>query len=251
MPLARAIAMLSVGLLAVGCTAVVGGKARPTPDMRARPLAGQTVRQVLLDDTALSKLLQQPFRADPHFRPRFGGPDQLQDERPASSADCLGVAVMLQQSVYQSAKVKGVAVASWLHAAKSVKVISVKEGVVSLPTAADADALFAKFSQQWRKCDGTTLSLPGSTIRLTAKITNVRDTNSILGATISMQLTLPGSDPAAVPEGRAIGVRGNCLVEAEVDFFNPSNPSHQGTGDINTTPADIAHAMMDKIGALS
>ena len=66
-----------------------------------------------------------------------------------------------------------------------------------------------------------------------------------------MQLTLPGSDPAAVPEGRAISVRGNCLVEAEVDFFNPSNPSHQGTGDINTTPADIAHAMMDKIGALS
>jgi len=96
--LARAIAVLSVGLQAVGCTAVVGGKARPAPDIRARPLAGQTVRQVLLDDTALSKLLQQPFRADPHFRPRFGGPDQLQDEGPASSADCLGVAVMLQQS---------------------------------------------------------------------------------------------------------------------------------------------------------
>jgi hypothetical protein len=249
--LTRAIAALSVGLLAAGCTVVVGGKAQPAQNSRARPLTGQTVRHVLLDDTALSKLLQQPFRADPHFSPRFGGPDQLQDEGPASFVDCLGVASMLQQSVYRSAKVKGVAVESWLHAGKSVKVISVKEGVVRLPTAADADAVFADFVQQWRKCDGTTFPLPGSTLRLTAKITDVRDANSILAATVSMQLRLPGSDPAAVPEGRAIGVRGNCVVEVEVDFFNTSNPSHQGTGDINTTAVDIAHAMMDNVSALS
>ena len=251
MALTRAIAALSVGLLAAGCTVVVGGKAQPAQNPGSRPLKGHTVRQVLLDDTALSKLLQQPFRPDPHFSPRFGGPDQLQDERQASSVDCLGVASMLQQSVYRSAKVKGVAVESWLHAAKSVKVISVKEGVVTLPTAADADAVFADFVQQWRKCDGTTLPLPGSTLRLTAKITNVRDANFILAATVSMQLTLPGSNPAAVPEGRAIGVRGNCVVEVEVDFFNTSNPSHQGTGDVNTTAVDIAHAMMDNVSALS
>ncbi len=251
MALARAIALLSIALLAVGCTVAVDGKARPAPNARARPLTGHTVRQVLLDDAALSKLLQQPFRADPHFPPRFGGPDQLQNGGPASPFDCLGVAVMLQQSVYQSAKVKGVAVQSWLHAGKSVKVISVKEGVVSLPTPADADALFGEFARQWRKCDGTTMPLPGSTLRLTAKITNVRDADFVLGATVSTQLMLPGSDPAAFPEGRAIGVRGNCLVEAEVDFFDPSNPSHQGTGDINTTAADIAHAMMDKVSALS
>ena len=46
-------------------------------------------------------------------------------------------------------------------------------------------------------------------------------------------------------------MRGNCLVEVEVDFFNTSNASQQGTADINTTPVDIAHAMMDKISALS
>jgi hypothetical protein len=248
---ARAIAVLGVGLLAVGCTAVVDGKARPASNSGARPLTGQTVRQVLLDDTALSGLLRQPFRADPHFPRRFGGRDQMPDDIPASSADCLGVATMLQRVVYQSADVKHVAVESWLHAARSVKVISVREGVVSLPAAADARALFAEFSAQWRKCDGTALPLPSSTLRLTADITDVRDANSVLAATLSMRLMLPGVDPAAIPEGRAIGVRGNCLVEVEVDFFNTSNPSHQGTGDINTTPADIAHAMMDKISALS
>jgi hypothetical protein len=248
--LARAIAVLSVGLLAAGCTAAVDGKARPAPNLTMRPLTGQTVRQVPLDNTALSKLLRQPFRADPHFPQRFGGRDQLPDDAPASSADCLGVAMMLQRVVYQAAEVKHVAVESWLHAAKSVKVFSVREGVVSLPTATDAQALFAEFSQRWRQCDNTMLPLPGSTLRLTAKIADVRYADSVLAATLSMQLTLPGSNPAAVPEGRAVGVRGNCVVEVEVDFFNTLNP-HQGTGDINTTPADIAHAMMDKISALS
>lgn len=251
MVLARAVAVLSVGLLAAGCTVAVDGKARPAPNLTMRPLTGQSVRQVPLDDTALSKLLQQPFRADPHFPQRFGGPNQLPDDAPASPVDCLGVAMMLQRVVYQAAKVKHVAVQSWLHAAKSVKVISVREGVVSLPTAADAQALFAQFSQRWRQCDGTALPLPGSTLRLTAKITDVRDADSVLAATLSMQLTLPGSDPVAVPDGRAIGVRGNCVVEVEVDFFNALNPSHQGTGDINTTPIDIAHAMMNRISALS
>jgi hypothetical protein len=242
--------MLSAGLLAAGCTVAVDGKARPAPNLTMRPLTGQTVRLVPLDDTALAKLLQQPFRADPHFPHRFGGPDQLPDDAPAAAADCLGVALMLQRVVYQGAKVKHVAVESWLHAAKSVKVISVREGVVSLPTAADARALFADFSHRWQECDNVTLPLPGSTVRLMAKITDVRSADSVLAATLSMQLTLPGSGSAAVPEGRAIGVRGNCVVEVEADFFNTLNP-HQGTGDINTTPADIAHAMMDKISALS
>jgi hypothetical protein len=249
--LARAIAVLGVAVLAAGCTAVVGGKARPAPNVTARPFSGSVIKEVLLDDAALSRLLQQPFKADAHFPPRFGGPDLLQDDGPASSVGCLGVAVMLQRTVYQSARVQGVAVESWLHAARSVKVISVKEGVVSLPTGAAADALFAKFSEQWRKCAGTTLPLPGSAVRLTAKITDVRDANSVLAATVSMGLTVPSSDPAAILEGRAIGVRGNCLVEVEVDFFNTSNPSHQGSGDVDTSAAEIAHALLDRVSALS
>ena len=250
MALARAIAALGVAVLAAGCTAVVGGKAQPAPNLAAGPLGGPAIEQVLLDGAALSKLLQQPFRTDAHFRPRVGGPDQLQDDGPASS-DCLGVAVMLQRSVYQPARVKGVAIESWLHAARSVKVISVKEGVVSFPAAADADALFAKFSEQWRKCAGTTLPLPGSAVRVTAKITDTRVADSVLAATVSMGLTVPGSDPAAVLEGRALGVRGNCLVEVELDFFNTSNPSHQGSGDVDTSAAQIAHALMDRVSALS
>jgi hypothetical protein len=87
--------------------------------------------------------------------------------------------------------------------------------------------------------------------RLKAKTTNVQITDSVVAATVSIGWGSPGSDEASIPSGRAVGVRGNCLVEVEVDFFNTSNQSRRGTGDINSIPVDIAHAMMDKISALS
>jgi len=52
---------------------------------------------------------------------------------------------------------------------------------------------------------------------------------------------------ASVPLARALGVRGNCLVEVAVHFFGNSYPSDQGSGEINTSAVDIAHAMMDRL----
>ena len=54
---------------------------------------------------------------------------------------------------------------AWRRTAKSMQVTSVKEGVVSLTSADDADALFAKFSQKWQKCDGATLFLPDGSVQ--------------------------------------------------------------------------------------
>jgi PknH-like extracellular domain len=80
---------------------------------------------------------------------------------------------------------------------------------------------------------------------------NVQISDSVVAATVSIGWASPNSDKASIPSGRAVGVRGNCLVEVEGDFFNRSNPSHGGTGDLNAAPIEIAHAMMDKIRALS
>jgi hypothetical protein len=84
---------------------------------------------VLLGDSALSRIINQSFRIDPRFPPRFGGPETLQDDGSASPVDCLGVASMLQHVVYQSDKVTHVAVETWGQAAMSMEVTSVKEGV--------------------------------------------------------------------------------------------------------------------------
>ena len=252
---------LTVVMLSAGCGVAVGGAAKPAPSPAPRSLTGQSIGHVLLGDRTLSRILKQSLNIDPRFPPRFGGDEDLQDDGTASPDDCLEVAAMLQRSVYQSSHIQEVAVETWRHAAMRADVTSVQEGVVSLPTAADADALFAAFARQWRECDGATTSLPGNMFRLKGKITNVQVATSVVAATVSIGWAPPNSKPnskpvldsESIPAGRAIGMRGNCLVEVEVDFFNSSNALGQGSGNsanFNADAIDIARAMTDKVGAL-
>jgi PknH-like extracellular domain len=246
-----AVALLSIGLLATGCTVVTGGKAQAPPGLGHRSLSGQTIRRVLLGDETLSRILQEPFIIDRRLPPRFGGPEALQDLGSGLSVDCLGVAEMLHQSVYRSGQVNDVAVENWRHAFRSAKLTGVKEGVVSLPTAADANALFSRFAQQWQRCDGQTLLIPDPVLRLKATITNVQVAPTVLAGTVSIAFASSSSDTLPILAGRAIGVRGNCLVEVEVDFFNASSRSMQGSSVTNATAFDIVQAMMDRVSELS
>ena len=250
-----ATALTVVAALAVGCGAVVGGTAKPAPNLKPRPLTGETVRQVLLDDAALSRMLSQPFVA--RKPAEFGGPDKLsQRDEAVSPAGCLGVTAMLQKSVYQPgpqpAQVKDVASVSWWNNGEPAQVISVMQGVVTLPSAAQAEALFAQFSGQWQQCEGTTTTEQTGPISTTNVISDVRVANSIVAATNTATSVLPNM-PALqpTPQARAIGVRLNCLVEVEVVFFGDRRPSDPGSANLDTSAIDIAHAMMDKVDALS
>ncbi|WP_442932197.1 sensor domain-containing protein [Mycobacterium sp. 050134] len=159
---------------------------------------------------------------------------------------------MLEQTAYQSSNVRGVAVEAWHHAAKSASVTAVKEGIVSLPTAAEANALFADFSKQWQTCEGKTQPLQDSVFRLKAKITQVRATGTVLGATVLVGFDSEDPDSDSIPEERAVGVRGNCLVEVEVDLFNAvqSTPG-DGESGADTGATEIAQRMMDNVDALN
>jgi hypothetical protein len=243
-----ATALAVVAVLAVGCGAVVGGTVKPAPNLKPRPLTGDTVRQVPLDDAALSRMLGQPFVS--RMPPEFGGPDKLNSQ--ISPASCLGVTAMLQKSVYESAEIKDVASESWWNNGDPAQVISVIEGVVTLPTAAQAEALFAKFSEQWHQCNGTTTTEQTGPISTTNAISDIRITNTVVAATNTATAVLPNM-PALLPtpQARAIGVRLNCLVEVEVVFFGDRQPSDPGAANPDTSAVDIAHAMMDKVGALS
>jgi hypothetical protein len=249
--LTRAAALLGIGLLSVGCSVVTDGKAQPPSRLMSRSITGQTIGQVLLGDQVLSRILNQHFVIDSRLPPRFGGPETLQDLGSAAPADCLGVAEMLHQSVYGASKINDVAVETWRHARLPAQLTSIKEGAVSLPTPADAEALFATFSRQWQSCDGQTVSLPDDVFKLTAEITNVQVAPSVLAGTVAIAFESRGSDSSSIPAGRAIGVRGNCLVEVEVDFFNASSRSLQGSSVTNATAFDIARLMMDRVSALS
>jgi hypothetical protein len=70
MRIGRIMVALAALPLAAGCTAVVGGAARPAPGLTPRPLIGQAVSRALLDDGELAKLLGQYFKSAPDRRPR-------------------------------------------------------------------------------------------------------------------------------------------------------------------------------------
>ena len=162
---------------------------------------------------------------------------------------------MLQKSVYepdQAAQVKDVASQSWWNNGEPAQVISVLEGVVSLPSAAQARALFAKFSGQWQQCKGTTMTEQNGPISTTTDIDDVRVTGSVLAATNTATSVLPNMPPLRpTPQARALGVRLNCLVEVEVVFFGDRRSSDPGSANVDTSAVDIANAMMDKVSALS
>ncbi|ORB37273.1 sensor domain-containing protein [Mycobacterium persicum] len=245
---------MAAGLLAVvlssGCTATTGGKAGPAPDMATHALTGPAIKQAMIDGTALAMLLNQPFQTAPKY-PEFGGSETLGSAwESALPADCLGVVHMMQQGPYRFAPVQNTASEMWSHNGASVKVDDVYEGIAALPTAADANGLFAKFAAQWKKCDDTTLTMPTSTVYGQAAISEVRVVDSVVAATISLG-SGPHSILTTIPQARALGVRGNCLVEVTVSFVPTAYPSDEGTGNLATSAVDIAHAMMDKVTALS
>jgi PknH-like extracellular domain len=250
--MARVAALMAIVTLAAGCSVAVGGVARPVSNVAARSVGGRTIKRVLLGKSALSRIVRQPLTIDPRYPPIFGGPRALAGDKSPWPDDCIGVAVMLDHSVYQDSNVEDVALATWRPTADSAAVTGVKEGIISLVTAADAQGLFVKFSRQWQRCEGKAVPLSGGAFRLRAKVDNVQIATSVLAATISIELDSPNPLlQVAVPAGRAIGVRDNCLVEVEVDFGNGSNPSTPQPGDISTSALDIAQVMRDKVSALS
>jgi PknH-like extracellular domain len=245
----RGVTLTAIVILAAGCSVAVDGAPQPAPNLAPRPLSGQTIKQVLLDAATLARILQQPLTADATLPPWFGGPDVLRHPfESASPADCVGVGILTERSAYQTANVKDVAGESWKADASPARVISVMEGVIALSTAAEAGVLFAKFAAQWKRCDGATLTLPAGSITFSNRIADVRVADSVAAATVLIHADSYG-DP--MPDARAVGVRGNCLVEVEVTFYSSRGPSDPGRGDPYTSAVEIAHAMMDKVSALS
>jgi PknH-like extracellular domain len=243
-----AAACAMVAALAVGCGPVVSGTPKPAPNLKPRPLTGRTVKQVPLGDAALSRMLDQPFVG--RMPPAFGGADKLYGQLPPGA--CLGVTAMLQKSVYESADVQDVASESWWNNGDPAQVISVIEGVVTLPAAAQAEALFAKFSEQWQQCNATTTTEQNGPISTTNAISDIRVTKTVVAATNTATSVLPNMPPLRpTPQARALGVRLNCLVEVQVVFFGDRQSSDPGSANPDTSAVDIAHAMMDKVSALS
>jgi hypothetical protein len=235
---ARSTGAAALLLLVATTSCAVDGVARPAPNIKPRPLAGDTVKQVLLSREELSKALGQTLTAESGSSDRFGGRNLL-FEMHASPPECNGVVFELQKTAYGSANIRNVGRATWSDTGHApAKVISVSETVVALAQTHDADALFADFATQWKRCEGQTVTdyVAGGQRLSTAAISDVKAADSVLSATVTARST------TTLTRGRALGVAANCLVEAEVTFFG---------NQADNTAADLAHRLMDKVSALS
>lgn len=241
---------VAVVLLASGCTTVVAGTVRPAPGLAPTPVTGMAVRQVLLDDSDLSKLTGQPFRSDPSIPPRFGGLDELPDAwESAEPEDCVGAAVGGQRSVYSVAKVRDAAHEFWDSSSEADSPLTgVGEAVIALDSAADADALFERFAQQWGSCDGVVVTRDsGEDSEASGEVADVSNQDAILVATVRTSV----DGEAGLLVSRALAARVNCVVDVDVFWFIEDD-DHSGAppaGD--TTAAELARAMLDKVRALS
>ncbi len=251
--IAACLLVIALAIPLAGCTRSIAGEVRPAANLMPHPLLGEPIKQVLLDDAALSKILKQTFTTKSDLPARFGGAEKLQVAYGlVTPVDCVGVTNLMENSAYQSADVKNVARETWWNAVGPSRVISVTEGVVALPSVGEASALFDKFSQQWNNCNGTTVTIDGGAIAFSDNVTDVRVTNSVLAATLDVDTRLPGTPSNGPrPEARAIGVRANCFVEVDIAFFSSQGPEDQASGDLHTSAVDMAHVMMDKVAQLT
>ncbi|HEU0189684.1 MAG TPA: sensor domain-containing protein [Mycobacterium sp.] len=238
-------------------TASPGASATNSPGASSGAVTGEAVKRVLLDGIELTRMLGQPFTktAGP---PSYGGLDAMDGS--AAAGDCAGVVNIALKSVYESADVQTYAGETWIGVEPgdasfkplSLKVMFVKESVVALPSAAAAQALFAKFADRWEQCDGQAVgqepatpgaapppALPGSEMH----IRDVRATDSVLAASIVLD-----KNPAA-PDVRAVGVQGNCIVGVLIPFTGGRDVT--GSGDPDESGVEVVHAMMAKVRELS
>jgi PknH-like extracellular domain len=83
-------------------------------------------------------------------------------------------------------------------------VLRVSEAVVALPTAADAIAVLGKFSQQWEKCHGQTVTTEPGYVVFSDKVTDVRVADSVLSATVLHEMRVSGFPPTSSPVARPL-----------------------------------------------
>lgn len=242
--------MLMAVMVSAGCSHTVAGNVVAAPDLARRPLSAEAIQQVPLEGAELARILGQNLMR--HDAPAAGGLDQLFDAKAVvSPADCAGLAEVLQKSVYQSAEVKGFAAQTWLTNGEPGKVMLVEQGVVALPTAAQADALFGKFAQQWQGCAGGTVTEVSGPVITTNSVGDVQATDDLVTTTITQRVNAPDM-PTLLPNklSRAIGLALNCIIETQVVFFTGRHASDPGTADPDTSGAELVQAMRRKIDTL-
>lgn len=252
---ARCIPTLLLAAGVAGCSGPTGSNANTSVSSTPSHLVtGEDIQQVLPATDYLQSLFTDPVAADPE-NARFGiktmGSNNS-DNLKSGPRECLGILPPGPEwSVYQQFHPTQYVIATWdvdLLGAHSTSDV-LPEGPVGVWTSAlafdnteSATSAFDNSTTNWASCDGTFVTVyqptppDSSELRLTASITEVRAEDELLSATVPLNLNGSGAQVFA----RALGIRGNCIVETTVMYTTGTGPE----------AVEIARHMMDTISDL-
>jgi hypothetical protein len=202
-----------------GCTGTVSGSAEPARDSAGIIGIGRSVPQILPTSAQLASALRSPV-ADDGYPPSVGGPDVLVPGREVSGkdgAECLGVTDPFRKASYQGAPVRAVAIQGW-HGVESSHWVDA--GVIALTSPHDAKAIFARFAEQWQRCQGKSVTLRNVKSKAPEyrnDIAAVQEANGLLTAVVTLSSFY---DNVAFPSERALGVAYNCVIDINVTDFD-------------------------------
>jgi hypothetical protein len=235
------VAVLTASALCAGCATTVTGtalRAKPT----GAPLAG-ALSAVLPTEQELGDAVGNPLSLN-GFPAQEGGlellPDGLRTEDDASPIECLGPTSALMRLNYEHSPVRATATANFWNYAPAAAASSANVGAVRFASADDAEALFTTFTQQWRDCLGKTVvqrTHDSSDTELYSRVEDVEVSGPVLSATI---MGWDNHHTPEFPNERAVGVKSNVIVEADVAVTKPQARAQERA-------IDVVKLMLDKI----
>lgn len=219
------------------CSSTLGGDAVRRP--------GVPLQQVLPTPDEVADAVGNPLSPS---GPQSVGPvtllpNGIRDPGDVDRLECLGAATPLMRVVYEPGDVREVALADYSRYGEGLTVSSAHTGVVRFSSDAEAARMFADFAARWRACDNTTVRVRISTASdLDWRVTAVRRQGDVLSAVV-----LSGEDgnQPAFPTEHAMGVVGDCIVEADVAVTDVLPARRVAT----TRAVDLVGVMMRKAEA--
>jgi hypothetical protein len=218
------LALLIAAALCAGCTSTVAGSARRAQGTGGPPAREAALASVLPTEQEISGAAGNQLSLN-GFPALQGGiellPDGIRTNADASPIECVGVTDALMRITYEHSPVRAAATVTFWNYDFDATATSAKVGAVRLATADDAQALFTTFTQQWRDCMGRTVdghTHDSDDTELYSRIEDVDVSGPVLSATI---MGWDNHHTPEFPNERAIGVKSNVIVEADVAVTKP------------------------------
>lgn len=249
--LRRAAAVLCCGasvLTLAGCAGAPGVQPDTRPTVRiaeaARPADVVPLGRYLPDDRTLAAAVGTA-PGGLLGRPVEGGPDVLLrtvSDTDVTPATCLGPAYPVQGAAYGATPVRSVATNSWAGGGFDGPPVTASFGVVQLDSPAAAQEEFAALSEQWRRCNGQTVtrrdaaSAAADLVRIGDVAFDMAPQGGVVTASVLHASAGAGSPPAL----RAVALSGDCLTDVEVIDPRPGRTADAAVGVADAIVAALA-----------